>query len=226
MKRLTIAVDGHSSCGKSTMARALAKLLGYIYVDTGAMYRAVTLFALRAGMIGSEGVNEAALCAALSQVKIAFAPDGKTMLNGECVEQDIRQMPVSQHVSAVSAIAGVRAHLVDLQRAMGRDGGVVMDGRDIGTTVFPDAELKVFVTADAQIRAQRRYKELQAKGQSISFEEVLANVKQRDYQDEHRKESPLRKASDAVVLDNGAMTIDQQNAWLKEKVDEVCARFR
>lgn len=219
---ITVAIDGYSSCGKSTMAKQLAKAVGYTYVDTGAMYRAVALYAIRHGWIEGGKVNREALIAALGDIDIRQDKDGNTTLCGENVSAPIRSMEVSDSVSYVSAIPEVRSRLVALQRAMGKDGGVVMDGRDIGTVVFPNAELKVFVTASAEIRAQRRYDEMMAKGQSVVFNEVLENVKKRDYLDETRAESPLRKADDAFVLDNGNMTIDEQNAWLLKKFDDAC----
>lgn len=221
---ITVAIDGYSSCGKSTMAKQLAKAVGYTYVDTGAMYRAVALYAIRQGWIDGGKVNREALIGALGIIDIRQDRDGNTTLCGENVSASIRSMEVSNSVSYVSAIPEVRSRLVALQRAMGKDGGVVMDGRDIGTVVFPDAELKVFVTASAEIRAQRRYDEMLAKGQSVDFDEVLENVKKRDYLDETRAESPLRKADDAFVLDNGNMTIDEQNAWLLKKFDEACRK--
>lgn len=225
MKRITIAIDGFSSCGKSTMAKDLAREIGYIYVDTGAMYRAVTLFVLRNGLLNDDGsVDTQALEKNISEISIGFkhVGDGKTsvmhtFLNGEDVENDIRSMEVSNHVSQVAAIPFVRTALVEQQKAMGREKGIVMDGRDIGTTVFPDAELKVFVTASAEVRAQRRFDELKAKGQEASFAEILDNVRQRDYIDSHREVSPLRKADDAIELDNSFMTIPEQKVWLLEQ---------
>lgn len=222
MKNITVAVDGYSSCGKSTMAKTLAKSVGYIYVDTGAMYRSVALYALRHNYVSGGVVDVERLASDLDNVAITFAPDGKAMLNGECVESEIRGIEVSKAVSHVSAIPEVRAHLVKLQKAMGDKGGVVMDGRDIGTVVFPNAELKLFVTADAAIRARRRFDELKAKGQSADYDEILANVKERDHLDETRAVSPLRRADDAIVLDNSNMTIDEQNLWVMEKFKEAC----
>ena len=221
LKRITIAIDGHSSTGKSTMAKALARKIGYAYVDTGAMYRAVTLFALRNKLIKGEQVDEKALKQHLKQgdIVITFRPtkEGKsvTVLNGRNVERYIRSMRVSNVVSIIAAIGFVRKAMVKQQQAMGKDKGVVMDGRDIGTVVFPDAEMKVFATAKPEVRAQRRYDELRAKGDTTTtFEEVLENVNERDRIDSTRKESPLRQADDAVVLDNSNMTIDDQNEWL------------
>lgn len=226
MKKITIAIDGHSSCGKSTMAKDLARKVGYVYVDTGAMYRSVTLFALREGLIGADGTVDAeALRARMGEISIGFrlnAATGRpdTYLNGECVEQQIRSLEVSSHVSPVAALPFVREAMVRQQQAMGRDGGVVMDGRDIGTVVFPDAELKVFVTASAEVRAQRRYDELQQKGMPADYADILKNVQERDYIDSHREVSPLRQAADALLLDNSRMTIDEQNKWLMERFEE------
>lgn len=215
---ITIAIDGYSSSGKSSMARQLAKTIGYRYIDSGAMYRAVALYAMRHGMISPDlTVDADALTAALPEIKIGFGREGDsqyTTLNGENVEREIRSMAVSNCVSPVAAIPAVRHALVAMQQQMGREKGIVMDGRDIGTTVFPDAEMKVFVNASAQTRAQRRLSELIEKGVSTSYEEVLANVIQRDHIDETREESPLRRAADAVALDNSLMDIDTQNRWL------------
>lgn len=224
--KIVIAIDGYSSSGKSTMAKALAKAIGYRYVDTGAMYRAVTLYALRNGMIDeSHTVDEDALVSSLPQIKITFslAPDGsqRTMLNGEDVEREIRGLEVSNNVSPVSAIPAVRHDLVAKQQAFGTEKGIVMDGRDIGTTVFPDAELKIFLNASAETRARRRVAELTAKGDSATYEEVLENIRMRDHIDETRKESPLRRADDAIDLDNSAMTIEQQNEWLMERYNQA-----
>ena len=226
MKKIVIAIDGYSSCGKSTMAKDLAREVGYIYVDTGAMYRAVTLFAMRNGVFDAEGnIDEARLKTLLPDVKLTFKLNNETKLpevclNGECVERDIRTLEVSQHVSPIAALPFVREKLVEQQQAMGKEKGSVMDGRDIGTVVFPDAELKIFVTASAEIRAQRRFKELEAKGMPANFDEILQNVEQRDYIDTHRETSPLRQADDALVLDNSHLTIADQKVWLMEKFNE------
>lgn len=226
MKKIIVAIDGHSSCGKSTMAKDLAREVGYIYVDTGAMYRAVTLFAMRNNLFDAEGnINTVRLEQLLPEVKISFKLDPETSrpmacLNGEVVEQEIRSLEVSQHVSPIAALPFVRAKLVEQQQAMGKEKGIVMDGRDIGTVVFPEAELKIFVTASAEIRAQRRYKELQAKGMPADFDDILKNVEERDYIDSHRATSPLRQADDALVLDNSHLTIEEQKKWLMEKFNE------
>lgn len=223
MKKITIAIDGYSSCGKSTMAKDLAREAGYIYVDTGAMYRAVTLYALRHGLFTPDGqVRAEELERLMPEINISFRLNGQTghpdtYLNNACVEREIRTMEVSNRVSQVAALPFVRTALVALQQAMGKDKGVVMDGRDIGTTVFPDAELKIFVTATAEVRAQRRYDELTAKGIAADYNEILKNVKDRDYLDSHREVSPLRKADDAIELDNSQMTIPEQQAWLLDK---------
>ena len=231
MKKITIAIDGHSSCGKSTMAKDLAREVGYIYVDTGAMYRSVTLYALRKGLfkeVRGEGqevreiIDEETLRQEMPNIHISFqlnAETGRpdTYLNGECVEKEIRSLEVSNHVSPIAAIGFVRRALVAQQQQMGKDKGVVMDGRDIGTVVFPDAELKVFVTASAEVRAQRRYDELLAKGMPADFDDILKNVQERDYIDSHREESPLRQAEDAILLDNSNMTIEEQKQWLLEQ---------
>ena len=228
MKLITIAIDGHSSCGKSTMAKDLAKDIGYIYIDTGAMYRAVTLFALQNGLITDAGIDEEGLCQRMADIMITFQlneetgrPD--TYLNGVCVEQKIRTMEVSKYVSPIATLGFVREAMVDLQRLMGEAKGVIMDGRDIGTVVFPDAELKVFVTASAEVRAKRRYDELKAKGEECSLDEIRANVIERDRIDSTRAISPLRQAEDAVVLDNSNMTIAEQKAWLLEQYRRVAS---
>lgn len=223
MKKIVIAIDGFSSCGKSTMAKDLAREIGYIYVDTGAMYRSVTLYALRNNMFGDDGkVDEARLHDAIDNIEIAFRLNDETgrpdtLLNGECVEKDIRGLEVSSKVSLIAALPFVREKLVKAQQKMGLAKGIVMDGRDIGTVVFPQAELKIFVTASAEVRAQRRYDELMAKGMPADFEDILKNVQERDYMDSHRAVSPLRKADDAIELDNSHMTIAEQKAWLMEK---------
>lgn len=222
MKRITIAIDGFSSCGKSTMAKQMAKDLGYIYVDTGAMYRAVTLYALNHAFMAQNELQVKELLACLPKIDVAFTQEGGVLLNGERVDDAIRSVEVSQWVSKVSSIKEVRQKMVELQRAMGSNKGVVMDGRDIGTVVFPDAELKIFVTAQPKVRAQRRYDEWTAKGMQVNFDEVLRNVIDRDYQDQHRAESPLKQADDAIVLDNSYMSRDEQQEWLMEQVEKVC----
>lgn len=219
MKKITIAIDGFSSCGKSTMAKDLAREIEYVYIDTGAMYRAVTLFALRNGLIDENGIKRQELEAKMGEIMITFVLDplaGRplTYLNGECVENEIRTMQVSSYVSPIATLDFVRRAMVDLQRLMGEAKGVVMDGRDIGTVVFPNAELKVFVTASPEIRAQRRYDELTAKGEKCNLEEILKNVQERDRIDSTREISPLRQADDAIVLDNSYMTIEEQKQWL------------
>lgn len=227
MKKIVIAIDGYSSCGKSTMAKNLARQLGYVYVDTGAMYRAVTLYALRHQLFKADGeVDAASLQRAMPDIRISFqfnAQTGKpdTYLNDELVEQEIRTMQVSEKVSKIAALPFVRTALVALQQRMGGDKGIVMDGRDIGTVVFPHAELKVFVTASAEVRAQRRYDELQQKGMPARYDDILKNVQERDYIDSHREVSPLRKADDAIELDNSNLTIDEQQQWLLHQVDKV-----
>ncbi len=226
MKKITIAIDGFSSCGKSTMAKDLAKKLGYVYVDTGAMYRAVTLYAMRNGLFNADGsVKTADLERQMNKINITFklnktAERPNTYLNNELVENDIRTLEVSNHVSQIAAVPFVREAMVAQQQRMGKDKGVVMDGRDIGTTVFPEAELKVFVTASAEVRAQRRYDELKEKGMPADFNDILKNVQERDYIDSHREVSPLRKAPDAIELDNSHMTIAEQSAWLMEQVEQ------
>lgn len=229
MRKIIIAIDGHSSCGKSTMAKSLAAKTGYTYVDTGAMYRAVTLFAIRSGLFAPDGsIDTQTLQARMPEIHISFQTDSdgrqQTMLNGESVEQEIRGMEVSGKVSPISAIGFVREAMVEQQRQMGRHKGIVMDGRDIGTTVYPDAELKIFVTASDTVRAQRRFDELTAKGSATTFQEVLQNVRERDYIDSHREVSPLRKADDALVLDNSEMTIEQQDEWLMARFNEAVSK--
>ena len=225
MSKIIIAIDGHSSCGKSTMAKALAQQVGYIYVDSGAMYRAVTLFALRHQLFNADGsVKAEALQARMSDVKVHFKLDPATnlpvtYLNEERVEDEIRTLEVSQHVSPIAALPFVREAMTAAQQAMGEEKGIVMDGRDIGTAVFPHAELKIFVTASAEVRAQRRFDELQAKGLPASYEDILKNVQERDYIDSHREVSPLRQAEDALVLDNSHLTREEQNQWLLQQFD-------
>lgn len=232
-KKIIIAIDGHSSCGKSTMAKQLAKQIGYVYVDTGAMYRAVTLFAMQNGMYPDEGIREEELKTAVSngEIQISFkfnAETGRpdTYLNGVRVEEEIRNMAVSSRVSPIAALPFVRSLLTEQQQAMGEKKGIVMDGRDIGTAVFPNAELKIFVTASAKVRAQRRYDELMNKAKTeeekaaLNYEEILKNVEERDYIDSHRETAPLRKAEDAIILDNSEMTIEEQNSWMLEKYQE------
>lgn len=218
MKRIIVAIDGQSSCGKSTMAKHLAHRVGYTYIDTGAMYRAVTLFALRERLIDERGsIDETHLRQAIEEGKIgiSFLPNNHVSLNSEPVEQYIRGLDVSTHVSNVAALPFVRSFLVSQQQAMGREKGIVMDGRDIGTTVFPDAEMKVFVKASARVRAQRRFDELVAKGdRNAAFDDILRNVQERDYTDSHRAVSPLRPAPDALILDNSLLTREQQDEWL------------
>jgi cytidylate kinase len=230
MRKITIAIDGHSSCGKSTMARQLAADLGYIYIDSGAMYRAVTLAAQRAGLIATDkSIDEDGLRALLPSIVITFAPDAngrlQTYLNGACVEAEIRTMTVSSCVSPIAALGFVRERLVALQQDLGRDGGIVMDGRDVGTVVFPRAELKVFVTASSRVRAERRLAELRQKGDTeTTFESVLQNVEQRDYIDSHRSVGPLRQAEDARLLDNSDLTIAQQYdilmQWAQQAIEQ------
>lgn len=228
LRPIIIAIDGYSSSGKSSMAKALARRIGYRYVDTGAMYRAVTLLAMQRGLIAADGtVNADALTALLDKTDIDFAvthTGQRTLLNGVDVEDEIRSLEVSEKVSAVAAIPAVRHDLVRRQQAYGKQKGIVMDGRDIGTTVFPDAELKIFVNAPAEVRAERRFLELQAKGDNSTYEDVLANVIMRDTIDTTRAESPLRRAADAIDLDNGHMTREEQNAWLIDKYEHAASR--
>ena len=233
----SIAIDGPAGAGKSTIAKQIARQLGFVYVDTGAMYRAVTLYAMRNGMYPDAGIKEDALKAAVDagKIQISFkfnAETGRpdTYLNGEKVEDEIRQMEVSNRVSPIAALPFVRALLTEQQQAMGKEKGIVMDGRDIGTAVFPQAEMKVFVTATAKVRAQRRYEELLGKAKTqeelaaLNFDEVLKNVEERDYIDSHREVAPLRQADDALVLDNSEMTREEQSAWLLAKFQEIVAK--
>jgi len=226
MQKITIAIDGYSSTGKSTLAKQLAKALEYIYVDTGAMYRAVTLFAMRNGFIGDGDERLQALVQLLPKIYLKFVPNtelgfSEMYLNGENVEQEIRQMEVSKYVSRISELEQVRYKLVEMQKAMGQDKGIVMDGRDIGTTVFPDAELKVFMTASSQARATRRYKELLDKGEDVTYDAVLENVQKRDHIDTHREFSPLRKADDAIEFDNSDMGLKEQF----ERLESIAKRY-
>ena len=227
MKKIIIAIDGFSSCGKSTMAKDLAKEIGYIYIDSGAMYRAVTLYCLEHSLFNADGsIREPELKRRMKDIRITFRLNPETQLpmtflNGTNVEERIRTLEVSSHVSPVAALGFVRQAMVEQQQAMGKEKGIVMDGRDIGTAVFPQAELKIFVTASARIRAQRRYDELKAKGQDVSFEDILKNVEERDRIDQTREISPLRKADDAILLDNSRMTVNEQKEWLKERFNEA-----
>lgn len=225
-KKIVIAIDGHSSCGKSTMAKTLARILGYNYIDSGAMYRAVTLFALRNNWIVNGKFDVEKIISGLKDIKITFRWDEKTeknttFLNGENIEDEIRKLEVSQNVSPISAIAEVRKELVKQQRENGKNKGIVMDGRDIGTVVFPDAELKIFMTAAPEIRAQRRFLELKEKGLDVNFDEIINNVKGRDKIDSSREISPLKKADDAIILDNSNLTREEQLQWALEKVKEI-----
>lgn len=226
MKKITIAVDGFSSCGKSTMAKDLAREVGYIYIDSGAMYRAVTLYSIENGIFNSDVIDTERLKKEIGNIHISFRlnpqtgrPD--TYLNGVNVENKIRTMEVSSKVSPISTLDFVREKMVEQQQEMGQEKGIIMDGRDIGTTVFPDAELKIFVTATPEIRAQRRFDELKAKGQEAGFDEILENVKQRDYIDQNREVSPLRKAEDALMLDNSELTVEEQKKWLLDQFNKV-----
>ncbi len=227
--QLTIALDGYSSCGKSTFAKSIAARLGYIFIDTGAMYRAITLYALRNGALQGGEIDHQRVIELLPSIAISFCFNAERgasdiYVNGEKVEEQIRTIEVSNFVSAVSSIGEVRTELVALQRAMGRDGGVVMDGRDIGTVVLPEADIKLFMTADPAIRAERRYKELTAKGDDVSIEQIEANIRERDTADVNRKISPLRQAPDAIVLDNSSMSVDEQMEWFMALYAECCAK--
>ena len=227
MRKITIAIDGHSSCGKSTMAKDLAREIGYVYVDSGAMYRACTLFSLRHGLVGEDGsIDATTLKTLMPQIEVSFrlnAETGRpeTYLNGENVERDIRTMEVSSHVSPVAALPFVRSAMTAQQQRMGVEGGIVMDGRDIGTAVFPHAEMKVFVTASDEVRAQRRYDELVAKGDNPDFDAVLQNLRERDHIDSTRAVAPLRQADDAIVLDNSNLTIAEQKQWLLDQFHRI-----
>lgn len=226
MKRIIIAIDGFSSCGKSTMAKALARNIGYLYFDSGAMYRAVALFCMQNGLIDNEGIDTETLKERLDEINISFEADPETknsltLLNGVNVEHEIRTIEVSRHVSQVAALDFVRTRMVDQQRELGKMKGIVMDGRDIGTTVFPQAEMKVFVTATAEVRAQRRFDELAARGDNPDYNEILENVQQRDHIDQTREISPLKRADDALLLDNSNLTREEQMEWLIETFKRI-----
>ncbi len=226
--KITIAIDGYSSCGKSTLAKTLASRLGYAYVDSGAMYRAVTLYCMRNGLIKNGKFDTAKVIAVLDDIHLTFVynPATKasdTYLNGENVEKPIRQMDVSEQVSKIAVVKEVRDKMFRIQRKLGKDKGVVMDGRDIGTHIFPHAELKIFMTADTNVRTQRRLDELSAKGYTVSFDEVKKNLEERDYEDSHRKESPLRKADDAVVLDNTELDKEEQLEFVLRLAKQLSA---
>ena len=225
MNKITIAIDGYSSTGKSTLAKQLAAALGYVYVDTGAMYRGITYFAMQNGWISESHLDKNALVTNLSSITLHFKLNqdlgfAEMYVNGENVEKEIRSIEVSRLVSKVAEVSEVRAKLVEQQQQMGKGKGIVMDGRDIGTVVFPDADLKLFMTASANTRAQRRFDELIEKGQHVTFEEVLQNVEQRDYIDTHREDSPLIKAIDAIEIDNSAMTKQEQFEVVMELVEK------
>jgi cytidylate kinase len=224
-KKLIIAIDGYSSCGKSTFARAIAKELNYIFIDSGAMYRTVTLYSMRRDFIGKGNINIEGIIYELKDIHIEFVynPDiaeYETFLNSENVEKEIRGIKVSAHVSRISQISEVRARMVELQRQIGVFKGIVMDGRDIGTVVFPDADLKIFMTASVEIRAKRRYDELINKGVNVDFEEIRKNIVARDITDENRDISPLRRADDAIVLDNTRMTVEEQMTWVRQIIEK------
>jgi cytidylate kinase len=224
-KKIVIAIDGFSSCGKSSFAKLIAHRLGYLYIDSGAMYRAVTLGFIQQGLIVYGEVKREGLLQNINQFDVGFSYNSskkeyETTLNGVVVEEQIRTIGVANYVSIVSAIPEVRELMVELQRKLGKDKGIVMDGRDIGTVVFPDAELKIFMTADSKIRADRRTKEIMVKGQIANFAEILANIEERDRLDQAREVSPLRKADDAIILDNSHMTINEQMAWVENLIEE------
>jgi len=225
-KKLIIAIDGYSSCGKSTFAKLIAKDQNYIYIDSGAMYRAVTLYCMRQNFINHAGINASGIVAELNNINIDFIfnPDineYETYLNSENVETEIRNMDVTGYVSRISQIYEVRIRMVELQRQIGALKGIVMDGRDIGTVVFPDADIKIFMTASVDIRARRRYDELKARGVNIEFEEIKRMIIARDIADENRDISPLRRADDAIILDNSRMTVEEQMAWMKGIIDNT-----
>lgn len=225
-KRLIIAIDGYSSCGKSTFARSIARMLGYIYIDSGAMYRAVTLHCMRRGLVNGRSIDRAAIVAEMNKITIDFVYNQgneafDTYLNCENVEKEIRSVDVTSNVSLVSQVAEVRERLVELQRKIGMAKGIVMDGRDIGTVVFPDADLKIFMTAGVDIRAKRRYDEMLAKGAAVNFDDIRRDIIARDIADENRDISPLRRADDAIVLDNSRMTVEDQMEWVKTLIDKA-----
>ncbi len=224
-KKLTIAIDGYSSCGKSTFARSIAKMLNYIFIDSGAMYRAVTLFCMRKKFIGNDGLNIAGIISELNNINIDFKynpeiNEYETFLNSENVEKEIRSIEVADFVSRISQIPEVRERMVEIQRHIGVAGGIVMDGRDIGTVVFPNADIKIFMTASIDIRAKRRYDELKGRGISVDFEEIKRNIISRDIADENRDISPLRRADDAIILDNSRMTVEDQMSWVKQIIEK------
>ena len=226
MKKIIRAIDGFSSCGKSTMAKALARNIGYLYFDSGAMYRAVALYCMQNGLINGTEIDIETLRGRMAEIQITFEADPETknsltFLNGVNVEHEIRSLEVSRLVSQVAALDFVREEMVDRQREMGKTKGIVMDGRDIGTTVFPGAEMKIFVTASAEVRAQRRYDELTARGDNANFQEILDNVLQRDHIDQTREVSPLKQADDALLLDNSHMTREEQMNWLIDKFNSL-----
>jgi CMP/dCMP kinase len=226
MDKIIVAIDGYSSCGKSTMAKQMAKKLNYIYIDTGAMYRGVTLYALQNNILSATHFNKEKLLEALPNINVSFTYNtttnrSETCLNGKNIEQEIRGIEVSNYVSKIAQVKEVRAKMVDMQRSMGQQKGLVMDGRDIGTVVFPNAELKIFMTADYQIRAKRRFDELQAKGDNTSYEAVLENITSRDIDDTSRTENPLIKANDAVVIDNSEITPDEQLKIALQYVSDI-----
>jgi len=224
-KRLIIAIDGYSSCGKSTFAKSIAKMLNYIYIDSGAMYRAVTLYCLKRNLVGPGGINTAAVVSELDKINIDFIfnreiKEYETFLNSVKVEKEIRSMEVSDHVSRVSQIPEVRDRMVELQRKIGSSRGIVMDGRDIGTVVFPDADLKIFMKASVEIRAKRRYDEMKGKGLNVDYNDIERNIMARDITDENRDISPLRRADDAIILDNSRMTVGEQMEWVKKIIEK------
>jgi cytidylate kinase len=223
-KKLIIAIDGYSSCGKSTFAKTIAEILKYIYIDSGAMYRAVTLYCMRKGYITNNSLNTNSIINNLNDIIVSFNFNNvtkkyETFLNSGNVENEIRGIAVSEFVSRISQIYEVRARMVDLQRKIGKDKGIVMDGRDIGTVVFPDADLKIFMTASVDIRAKRRFDELKAKGDNVDMDEIRRNIVARDIADENRDISPLRRAEDAVILDNSRMTVEEQMEWVMKIIE-------